>query len=74
VVLGGSPDGTRASLAVSASREADQAVDAGQVVREIGPLLGGGGGGSPEMAVAGGKDPGGIDRALDEARRLLGLS
>ncbi len=28
------------------------------------------GGGKPELAVAGGKDPSGIDRALDEARRL----
>jgi len=73
VVLGGSPDGTKASLAVSADRSgggSDQ-VHAGELVRQIAPLLGGGGGGSPEMAVAGGKDPGGVDRALDEARRVL---
>ena len=43
---------------------------AGDLVKQIAPLLGGGGGGSPEVAVAGGKDPSGIDRALDEARRL----
>ena len=41
------------------------------LVKQVGPLLGGGGGGSPELAVAGGKDPSGIDRALDEARRIL---
>jgi alanyl-tRNA synthetase len=46
-------------------------VHAGELVKQIAPLLGGGGGGSPEMAVAGGKDPSGIDRALDEARHLL---
>ena len=50
---------------------APTAVDAGELVKQLAPLLGGGGGGSPEMAVAGGKDPGGIDRALDEARRIL---
>jgi alanyl-tRNA synthetase len=76
VVLGGSPDGTRANLAVSAPRPSadaggDGEVHAGELVKQIAPLLGGGGGGSPEMAVAGGKDPGGIDRALDEARHLL---
>jgi alanyl-tRNA synthetase len=74
VVLGGSPDGTKASLAVSAAKEdgADGGpVHAGDLVKRIAPLLGGGGGGSPEMAVAGGKDPGGIDRALDEAKRVL---
>ena len=71
VVLGGSPDGTKASLAVSADRSGDDPVHAGELVKQIAPLLGGGGGGSPEMAVAGGKDPSGLDRALDEARRVL---
>ena len=71
VVLGGSPDGVKASLAVSADRSGPGAVHAGELVKQVAPLLGGGGGGSPEMAVAGGKDPGGVDRALDEARRVL---
>jgi alanyl-tRNA synthetase len=71
VVLGGSADGKRANLAVSAAGSADPAVDANALVKQIASLLGGGGGGSPEIAVAGGKDPSGIDRALDEARRVL---
>ncbi len=71
VVVGGSPDGTRANLAVSADGAADPPVDADSLVKQVGPLLGGGGGGSPELATAGGKDPSGIDRALDEARRIL---
>jgi alanyl-tRNA synthetase len=69
VVLGGSPDGKRANLAVSADRDGN--VHAGDLVKEIAPLLGGGGGGSPEMAVAGGKDPSGIDSALDKARQVV---
>jgi alanyl-tRNA synthetase len=72
VVLGGSPDGEKAALAVAADRNGDRnQVHAGELVRQVAPLLGGGGGGSPEVATAGGRDPGGIDRALDEARRAL---
>jgi len=76
VVLGGSPDGERAALAVAADRTAGHdavggQVHAGDLVKQVAPLLGGGGGGSPEVAVAGGKEPSGIDRALDEARRAL---
>jgi alanyl-tRNA synthetase len=67
VVLGGSPDGTKASLAVAAD---GTAVQAGDLVKKIAPLVDGGGGGKPELAVAGGKDPSGIDGALAEARRL----
>ncbi len=72
VVLGGSPDGTKASVAVSTDRSGRRIRSTpATLVKQIAPLLGGGGGGSPEMAVAGGKDPGGVDRALDEARRVL---
>ncbi len=71
VVLGGSPGPGRANLAVAAGAPGTDRVDASALVKRIAPLLGGGGGGSPEMAVAGGKDPAGIDRALDEARRAL---
>ncbi len=75
VVLGGSPDGVKASVAVATDRvgphdDRGGQLHAGELVKLIAPLLGGGGGGSPEVAVAGGKDPSGIDGALDEARRL----
>jgi len=75
VVIGGTPDGVKASVAVAADRTGAHGdlggqLHAGDLVKQIAPLLGGGGGGSPEVAVAGGKDPSGIDGALDEARRL----
>ncbi len=75
VVVAGSPDGGRASLAVAADSSGgngDGALHAGELVRRLAPLLGGGGGGKPELAVAGGKDASGIDRALEEARAVLG--
>jgi alanyl-tRNA synthetase len=67
VVLGGSPDGEKAAIAAATGGTPD----ATQLVRTLGAMVGGGGGGSAEVALAGGKDPSGIDAALDEAQRLL---
>jgi alanyl-tRNA synthetase len=67
VVVGGTPDGTKASLAVATGGDPD----ARAVVKQAGSVMGGGGGGSPEVALAGGRDPSKLDEALAEARRLL---
>ncbi len=67
VVLGGSPDGAKAAIVAATGGTPD----AMQLVRTLGKMVGGGGGGSPEVAVAGGKDPSQIDTALAEAQRLL---
>ncbi|HWE66971.1 MAG TPA: alanine--tRNA ligase [Acidimicrobiales bacterium] len=67
VVLGGSPDGAKAAI-VAATGGTPNATE---LVRTLGALVGGGGGGSPEVALAGGKDPARLDEALAEARRLL---
>ncbi|HLN16714.1 MAG TPA: alanine--tRNA ligase [Acidimicrobiales bacterium] len=70
VVLGGSPDGAKVSLAVAT----DGDPDATALVRQVAEVVGGGGGGSAEVALAGGREVGRLDEALDEARRLLGRS
>jgi alanyl-tRNA synthetase len=67
VALGGSPDGAKVALVVVT----DGAPNATEVVRALGAIVGGGGGGSPQLAVAGGKDVSRVDEALAEARRLL---
>jgi len=67
VVLGGSPDGTKVAI-VAATGGVPDAVG---LVRTLGAMVGGGGGGRPEVALAGGKDPEQIDAALAEAQRLL---
>ena len=67
VVLGGSPDGTKAAIAAATGGEPD----ATQLVRTLGKMVGGGGGGSADLALAGGRDPSQIEAALAEARRLL---
>ncbi len=59
------------AILVAASRDlVGEGFDAAAIVREVAPLIGGGGGGRPELAQAGGKDIGGLDEALREGARL----
>ncbi len=44
---------------------------AGNLIKGIAALVGGGGGGRPNMAQAGGKNPGGIEAAIAEAKNVL---
>ncbi len=67
VVLGGSPDGANVAIAAATGGSPDAA----QLVRTLGAMVGGGGGGSADVALAGGKDPSQLEAALAEARRLL---
>jgi alanyl-tRNA synthetase len=76
VVLGVPADG-KVSLIVSATQAAvDRGVKAGDIVKLAAGIVGGGGGGRPTMAQAGGKDPSKLPDALEAARaeitRLLG--
>jgi alanyl-tRNA synthetase len=48
--------------------------NAGNIVREAAKITGGGGGGKPDIAQAGGKDASKIPEALDAARRMLGAA
>jgi alanyl-tRNA synthetase len=48
-----------------------QGVKAGDIVKEIAPIVGGGGGGRPDMAQAGGKDASKLDKALEKAKTLI---
>ncbi|MHC4125984.1 MAG: DHHA1 domain-containing protein, partial [Planctomycetota bacterium] len=46
-------------------------VKAGEIIREIAPIVEGGGGGRPRMAQAGGENPGKIDECLTKAKKLI---
>jgi alanyl-tRNA synthetase len=67
VALAGSPDGEKLALVVGTGGEPN----ATDVVRALSSLIGGGGGGTAELALAGGRNVSGIEEALAEARRLL---
>jgi len=49
----------------------EKQLNAGLVVRELGKLIQGGGGGQPFYATAGGKNPAGIENALKEAEKFI---
>ncbi len=67
VAIGGSPDGERAAIAVATAG----VPDAASIARHVASIVGGGGGGSPKLALAGGRDASRLDEALGEARRQL---
>ena len=71
VVLIAEKDGKAVLLAAGTDEAVAAGFNAGSVIKEIAPCVKGGGGGKPAMAQAGGKDPSGIDAALEAARKML---
>jgi alanyl-tRNA synthetase len=69
VVIGSSTDG-RVSIVVAVTKDLVPRVHAGQIVKQIAPLIGGSGGGRPDFAEAGGKDAARIPDALAKAREI----
>lgn len=59
------------SCYVSKALVQEKGLDAGKVVRELGKYIQGGGGGQPFFATAGGKDPAGLDEALENAKQYV---
>ena len=72
VVVLASAQGDKVALIAMASPEAVKAgANAGNLIREAAKICGGGGGGRPDMAQAGGKDISKIDAALAAAVELI---
>jgi alanyl-tRNA synthetase len=62
----------KVSLMVTATDNAVKlGAHAGNIVKNIAGLIGGGGGGRPNMAQAGGKNPAGIDAAIDKVKEVV---
>jgi alanyl-tRNA synthetase len=71
VVLGGA-SGSKAGLVALVSKDAvERGISAASIIREIAPIVGGGGGGRDDMAQAGGKDATKLDEALAAARDAI---
>jgi alanyl-tRNA synthetase len=72
LVTGANLEG-KAHISVMISEELikNHKLDARQIIREIAPEIDGGGGGQPFYATAGGKNPGGIGKAITRAIELL---
>jgi alanyl-tRNA synthetase len=70
VVLASEVDG-KVALVVSVSKDLTPRVQAGRLVKELAPIVGGGGGGRPDFAEAGGKDATRIGDLLNRAPQIL---
>jgi alanyl-tRNA synthetase len=71
VVLGGEFGGKAGLVSLATKDVAGRGFSAGSLIREIAPLIGGGGGGRDEMAQAGGRDPAKLDEALAAAKAAV---
>ena len=70
IVLGGAMNGA-VSLIAAVSPEFTAKVQAGKIIQQIAPMVGGKGGGKPDNARGGGKDAGKLDAALSSVATLL---
>jgi alanyl-tRNA synthetase len=70
VLAAAMPDG-KVSLIASVTPDLSKKAPAGQLVKQLAPIVGGGGGGRPDFAEAGGKDPTKIKDLLAETRILV---
>jgi alanyl-tRNA synthetase len=71
IVLGFIEDGNATLLAGVTDDLVKKGLKAGDIVKQIAPLIEGGGGGRPQMAQAGGKNPEKIDNALARATEII---
>ena len=70
VVLASVKDGKVNLLAMATDDVMKKGAHAGNLIKGIAALVGGGGGGRPNMAQAGGKNPDGVDAALAKAKEI----
>ena len=70
VVLASASEG-KVQIVVAVTADLTSRIKAGQIVKEIAPIVGGGGGGRPDFAEAGGKLPDKIDEMLAAAEAVI---
>ncbi|MGH9700879.1 MAG: DHHA1 domain-containing protein, partial [Candidatus Acidiferrales bacterium] len=71
VVVLFSTEDSKVALITAVTKDLIPRLHAGKIVQELSKLVGGSGGGRPEMAEAGGKDTSGVDNALAQVYPLL---
>ncbi len=70
VILGSVSEG-KVSLCVGVTKDLTGRIKAGEIVKQIAPIVGGGGGGKPDMAQAGGKIPEKLPEAISKAPEVV---
>ena len=71
IVMAAEDDGKAILMAAGTDEAVEAGFNASELIKAMGPAIGGGGGGKPTMAQAGGKNVEGIDEALEIARNML---
>jgi alanyl-tRNA synthetase len=71
IVLASALDGKVSLVAMATDSAVKKGAHAGNLIKQIASLVGGGGGGRPNMAQAGGKDVSGVDSAIDKAKAVI---
>jgi len=71
ILLASAVDGKVSLVAMATDSAMKQGAHAGNLIKEIASTVGGGGGGRPNMAQAGGKNPAGIDDAIEKAIQVI---
>ena len=72
VVLASPNEEGRVAIVASVTPDLKGRVHAGNIVKALAPIVGGGGGGRPDFAEAGGRDPSKVDEMLKEGRTVVG--
>jgi alanyl-tRNA synthetase len=71
VALLAAVEGEKVALLCSVAPDHTNKIQAGTLIQAIAPLVGGKGGGRPELAQGGGNDPGGVELALTQAEGFV---
>jgi alanyl-tRNA synthetase len=71
VILAAPSSDGKVTIIVTVTPDLTKRAPAGQLVKQLAPMVGGGGGGRPDFAEAGGKDPSKIGAMLAESRKVV---
>ncbi|HDR46706.1 MAG TPA: alanine--tRNA ligase, partial [Geoalkalibacter subterraneus] len=71
VTILGCESGGKANLLVAVSKDLTDRLQAGRLIKELAAIVGGGGGGRPDLAQAGGSRPEKLDEALAAAENII---
>jgi alanyl-tRNA synthetase len=71
IIILGAPNEGKAALVVMVTSDICKRVPAGQIIKQIAPLVGGAGGGKPELAEAGGKDHSKLAEAIEHSYSVI---
>ena len=71
VAIGSDLGDDKVAMLVAVTPDLTSRIKAGDIVKQIAPIVGGTGGGRPDFAQAGGRDPSRLDEALERVAALV---